>query len=32
MKILFLLGATSRIRNFDHTILELADQIGRAHV
>jgi hypothetical protein len=25
MKILFLLGATSRIRNFDHTILELAD-------
>jgi hypothetical protein len=25
MKILFLVGATSRIRNFDHTILELAD-------
>jgi len=26
MKILFLVGATSRIRNFDHTILELADR------
>jgi len=25
MKILFLVGATSRIRNFDHTILELAE-------
>jgi hypothetical protein len=25
MKILFLVGATSRIRNFEHTILELAD-------
>jgi len=29
MKILFLVGATSRIRNFDHTILELA---GHGHV
>jgi len=32
MKILFLLGASSRVRNFDHTILALAERGHTVHV